>query len=77
MQADITEIIMKRKREESSQTEKAFDTSRAFTSFEEIVKIFLMVCISFQISRHVASLIWGLMTNEKQKKAKWRKTSYG
>ena len=26
LQADITEIIMKRKREESSQTEKAFDT---------------------------------------------------
>ena len=50
---------MKRKREEQSPKEKAFDTSRVFTSFEEIVKVFLMICISFQISRHVASLIWG------------------
>ena len=54
---------MKRKREEQSPKEKAFETSRVFTSFEEIVKVFLMICISFQISRHVASLIWGLMTN--------------
>ena len=54
---------MKQKREELNQREKAFDTSRVFTSFEEIVKIFLIICISFQISRHVASLIWGLMTN--------------
>ena len=54
---------MKRKREEQSPKEKAFDTSRVFTFFEEIVKVFLMICISFQISRHVASLIWGLMTN--------------
>ena len=54
---------MKRKREEQSPKEKAFDTSRVFTSFEEIVKVFLMICISFQIYRHVASLTWGLMTN--------------
>ena len=55
---------MKRKREEPSEKDEAFDTSKVFSNFEEILHIFLMICIDNNNSRNVGSMFWDLLKNQ-------------
>ena len=54
---------MKGKREEPSEKDEAFDTSKLFSNFEEILHIFLMICIANNISKNVGSMFWDLLKN--------------
>ena len=55
---------MKGKREEPSEKDETFNTSKVFSNFEDILHIFLMICIANNISRNVGSMFWDLLKNQ-------------
>ena len=55
---------MNGKREEPSEKDEAFDTSKVFSNFEEILHTFLMICIVNDVSRNVGSMFWDLLKNQ-------------